>query len=131
MVERLAQDFPDRPEHRRQLGRTLTNIGNVLSDQNRVQASEPFLRRAIEVYTPIAAKHVDDVQIRFDLAKAHLNMGELMRNSGEVKQAVDSFLGRLQRQLARRPDQRTTLDDPTAIALNAQGRRADRRLGNL
>ena len=68
------------------------NIGNVLSDQNRGQASEPYLRRAIEVYGPIADKHPDDVQIRFDLAKGYINLGELLRTRGDTRKAVDSYL---------------------------------------
>ena len=48
-VDRLVQDFPDQPEHRRELARTLMNLGNVLGDQNRTADAEPFLRRSIEV----------------------------------------------------------------------------------
>ena len=90
-MERLAQDFPDRPEHRRQLARTLMNLGIVLSDQSARQESEPFLRRAIEVSSAIAAKYPEDVQIRFDLAKTHNNMGDLFAIRGDAKQAADSF----------------------------------------
>ena len=32
------------------------------------------------------------MQIRFDLAKTHNNLGDLLRVRGEVKQAADSFL---------------------------------------
>ena len=91
-MERLAQDFPDRPEHHRELARTLMNLGNVLSAQNRSQDAEPILRRAIDVNTAITAKHPDDVQIRFDLAKGHHNLGELLREQGDANEAVDSFL---------------------------------------
>ena len=47
-MERLTQDFPDRPEHGRELARTLSNLGNVLA-QNRSAGAEPILRRAVEV----------------------------------------------------------------------------------
>ena len=82
LVERLAQDFPDRPEYRRVLARTLMNLGNVL------QRPEPQRRRragpppAVEVNAAIAAKIPDDVQIRLDLAKDHVNLGELLRTGG-------------------------------------------------
>ena len=39
LVERLTQDFPDRPEHGRELARTLSNLGNVLA-RNRDDGAE-------------------------------------------------------------------------------------------
>ena len=91
LVERFAQDFPDRPEHARELARTLYNLGIVLTAQNRHVAAEPVFRRAIEITAPIAAKHPDDVQIRFDLAKCHYNFGELLLDKGDAKQALTSL----------------------------------------
>ena len=91
LVERLAQDFPDQPEHRRELARTLTNLGTVLLDQYRTDDAGPILHRAIEVNAAITAKNPDDVQVRLDLAKCHNNLGEFLRRNGDAVRAIDSF----------------------------------------
>ena len=92
LVERLSQDFSDRPEHQRELARTLMNLGNVLSAQNQPQDAEPILRRAIGVNATITAKNPEDMQIRLDLAKCHNNLGELLRKQGDTDEALASFL---------------------------------------
>ena len=92
LVERLSQDFSDRPEHQRELARTLMNLGNVLSAQNQPQDAEPILRRAIGVNATITAKNSEDPQIRLDLAKCHNNLGELLRKQGDTEEALASFL---------------------------------------
>jgi len=74
LADRLAQDYPDRPEYRRVLARTLSNLGNVLT-RKRDPEADPFLRRAVEVNRPLAAKYRDDPQIRFDLAKDYHCLG--------------------------------------------------------
>ena len=54
--------------------------------------AEPYLRRAILVSSEIALEHPDDVLIQFELAKAHLNLGELLRKRGNVDQALEQHL---------------------------------------
>ena len=46
---------------------------------------------AIEVNGKIAVKHPDDVQIRLDLAKCHINLGEFLRVSGDINEAITSL----------------------------------------
>jgi tetratricopeptide (TPR) repeat protein len=92
LVERLAQDFNDRPEHQRVLARTLMNLGNVLAAQNQTQDAETFLRQAIGVNATITAKNPEDPQIRLDLAKCHNNLGDLLRKQGDTEGALASFL---------------------------------------
>ena len=84
LVERLAQDFPKRPEHVL-AGTHLIQPGRMLLENNRTVEAEPILRRAIEANGLIAANHPDDVQIRFDLAKCHHNQGELLLLRGEAE----------------------------------------------
>ena len=90
-MERLAQDFPDRPEHSRELARTLSNLGNVLLSQNHVVDSEPIFRRAVAVNAAIATKNPDDVQIRLDLAKCQINLGRFLHLDGNDPQAITTF----------------------------------------
>ena len=52
-----------------------------------------MFRRAIEVNDPIAIKYPDDVQIQFDLAKCHHNLGELLIQKGDVKQGLPHCSG--------------------------------------
>ena len=39
-AERLTQDFPDRPEFRRELARACTNLGGLLAEQSRAAEAE-------------------------------------------------------------------------------------------
>jgi serine/threonine-protein kinase len=89
LVERLAQDFPDRPEHGREVARTLSNLGNVLARKRDAEA-EPILRRAVDVNGPLAAKHLDDVQIRLDLAKDYQCLGDRQLEQGNPEAAMAS-----------------------------------------
>ena len=91
LADRLTQDFPDRPEYRRVLARTLSNLGVVLSDQRRIADAEPILRRAVAVNAAVSAKSPDDVQIRFDLAKDRVCLGDLLREKGETEPAIAEF----------------------------------------
>ena len=88
----MAQDFPDRPEHSRELARTLTNLGNVLLAQNNSSDSESIFRRAIAVNATIVAKNPGDVQIRLDLAKCHINLGSFLRQVGGDSQAITEYV---------------------------------------
>ncbi len=92
LVERLSQDFQEQGEYQRLLARTLLNLAKVLSEQNRGTESEPFIRRAIELNSPIAKSSPDYVQIQFDLALQHNNLGMLLRLKGQERQAIDSFV---------------------------------------
>ena len=55
-AERLAQDFPDRPEYRRLLAGGHSNVGGILAEQDRFAEAEPILRRGIELNTELLAK---------------------------------------------------------------------------
>ena len=67
------------------------NLGIVLTAQNRHVASRTRLPPRDRMTAPIAAKHPDDVQIRFDLAKCHYNFGGLLLDKGDAKQALTSL----------------------------------------
>ena len=90
LVDRLTQDFPDRPEYGRELARTLSNLGNVLA-RNRDGGAEIVLQRAVDVNGPLTAKHPEDVQIRFDLAKDYQCLGDLQFEQGKLEVALASI----------------------------------------
>jgi serine/threonine protein kinase len=90
LVDRLSQDYPDRPEHGRELARTLWNLGNVLSRKRDADA-EAFLGRAVALNSALTAKHPEDVQIRFDLARAQQCLGDLQFDKGDPATALASI----------------------------------------
>ena len=59
--------------------------------QNRYESAEPILRHAIDVNTALTRADPDDVQIRLDLAKCHNNLGKLLIDHGDARQAATSF----------------------------------------
>ncbi len=87
-VERLSQDFPEREEYLRDLALTLSNLGGVLASQHRREDAEPILLRAVEAIVPIAARSTDDVQIRFELARAHQRLGAIQLEKGNLPAAL-------------------------------------------
>jgi serine/threonine protein kinase len=90
LMERLTQDYPDRPEYGRRLAHGLLNLGNALARQRNADA-EAVLRRGIEVSTPLAAKNQDDVEIRFNLGRAHQCLGDLLKDQGNFAEAKAAF----------------------------------------
>ena len=90
LVERLSQDFPDRPEHARELARTLWNLGNILA-RNRDGGAEAILGRAVVMNRSLNKEHPEDVQIRFDLCRAHQCLGDLQFEQGKLETAVASI----------------------------------------
>ena len=91
LARRLAEDFPDRPEYRTILGRALSNLGIALFESGRSAESEPILREAIELNTPIMQQSPDDIQVRFYLAASHHNLGEALMRQGNPEAAVAQF----------------------------------------
>ena len=55
-AERLTQDFPDRPEFRRELARACTNLGGLLAEQSRATEAETILRRGIALNADLTSK---------------------------------------------------------------------------
>ena len=118
-VERLAQDFPERFEYHRELAKALFNLGGVLVSQHHSQDAEPILLRTVTVHTTVAARSQGDVQIKFNLARAHQSLGELQLKNGDLPAALASIrqVRSIGEGLAREFPDRPRYDDLLAMNL--------------
>ena len=115
ILERLAADFPSRPEFRQKLAGSHTNRGIVRLDTGRLQEAEEDWKEALGIQKQLAADFPTRPEFRQALAGTHLNRGNLLRATGRFKEAEEDFdqaLG-IHKQLAAdfptRPDFRQAL----------------------
>src|SRR5262245_40291505 len=130
--ERLAADFPTRPEVRQTLADSHTNRGMVRRDTGRLKEAEEDWKAARRNLGQLATDFPDRPEVRQKLAGSHLNRGILRRATGQLREAEED-IGKalsIQKQLAAdfpsRPDVRQEL----AGSYNSRGgvRRATSRL---
>src|SRR5262245_55059257 len=130
--ERLAADFPTRPEFRQTLADSHTNRGLVRSDTGRLKEAVTDWNAALSILEQLRTDFPDRPEFRQKLAGSHLTRGTLRRATGHLREAEEDFGKALsiQKQLTAdfpsRPDVRQEL----AGSHNSRGvvRRATGRL---
>jgi len=113
--ERLAADFPTRPEFRQTLADSHNNRGMVRSDTGRPKEAETDWNAALSIRKQLVADFPDRPEFRLSLAGSHLNRGNLRRDLGRLPEAEEDFgkalsiLEQLTADFPSRPDVRQEL----------------------
>jgi serine/threonine protein kinase len=102
MLQRLAADFPSRPEFRQGVAKSHNNRGILLCGTGRRQQAEQDYNHALSIYQQLAAKFPSRAVFRQELATSHNNRGNLLRDTGRLPQAEQDYEAalRIQKQLA-------------------------------
>jgi tetratricopeptide (TPR) repeat protein len=107
LVEKLAADFPTKPEYRRKLADTHELLGRLLAAIGRTQQALDHYRKVIELDPK--------------LASAHNNLGIALRNQGKLGEAIACY-----RKAVALVPQDCPLRRNLALLLSQRGRAADR-----
>ncbi len=75
----LQQAVPGNLEYEMELGRTLNNLGLVLTETGQHTSAEPVLREAIEHLQKLSRKSNGSPQVLADLGRSQINLGVLLR----------------------------------------------------
>jgi serine/threonine protein kinase/Flp pilus assembly protein TadD len=81
-AEQLAAEFPDNPRYRNQLAGTYIDLGNACR-MTQPQEAETLYRRAIALTAAASNRHYH--------GRAHLALGELLAEGGQLPAAEDAF----------------------------------------
>src|SRR5262249_32788792 len=75
--EQLSTAFPRQSEYRRDLGKSLNDLGEVFYDTAAAPSGEPvnITRRALHIRQALAQEHPGNPQYQFDLAESYNNLG--------------------------------------------------------
>jgi eukaryotic-like serine/threonine-protein kinase len=87
LQRRLAADFPNRPEFRRELARTNNDLGVLLHETGRLEEAEASYGVALDLQRQLAADFPSRTEFRQELAASHNNLGDLLRGTGRLKEA--------------------------------------------
>jgi tetratricopeptide (TPR) repeat protein len=109
IYQRLAAEFPSRPEFRQQLASSYNNRGNLLKDRGNLlkdmvwlQEAEKDCDQALRIRKQLVADFPYGSVFRQDLGSSHNNRGILLLETGRLKEAeqdLDQAL-RIRKQLA-------------------------------
>jgi serine/threonine-protein kinase len=101
ILQRLADEFPDAPEHRRELAVSYSSLGWLLYGTSRNPEAEAAIRRAIALQEPLVAGSQRAPAYRRELATSFSRLGLLLtpRAPAEAANAFHRSL-ELRRQLA-------------------------------
>jgi tetratricopeptide (TPR) repeat protein len=123
--KQLAADFNSRPEFRQDLARTHNNRGSLLHARGRLQEAEKDYDQALSILKELAADFPSDFrsrpEFRQELARSHINWGNLLSDTGRLKEAEKDYDQALsiQRQLAADfPNQSDLHNDLAGTCLN-------------
>ena len=87
----LVNKYPDNPDHRYELGRTLNNRGILLSDQrDRVSAAEESFSEGIDFFQSLRDRRGDPLDT-FRLARTKNNLAGLLRDNKRYAEAESRF----------------------------------------
>ena len=93
VADRLAKDFPLRPEYRRDLAKCHLNLGLCLWSRGDLGAAEPHYRAAVPLYEALVAEVPGVLKYRQDLGKISNNLALLLRAVGKAAEA-EAFAAR-------------------------------------
>jgi serine/threonine-protein kinase len=116
----LNADFPNRPNYRRELARTLNFLGSLLSDTERAKEAEKVHRAALILRQHLADDFRQNPDYRQDLAQTQKNLAVIMWKTGRLSEAQKVFhatLG-LRNQLAKDFPDRPSYQRDLALSHN-------------
>ncbi len=91
IYQQLAADFPSQPEFRRNLAKSYSDRGNLLSDTGRFKAAEQDYEQALSISERLAAEFPSRPEFRHHLAADHINRGLLRKKTGRPKEAEQDY----------------------------------------
>jgi serine/threonine protein kinase len=91
IYQRLAADFPTRPEYRQYLAKSHNSRGYLRSVTGRLQEAEQDYDQALSIHKRLAADFPSRPDFRQDLAGSHGNRGNLLRATGRLKEAEQDY----------------------------------------
>jgi serine/threonine-protein kinase len=86
--QRLADDFPDVPRHRKGLALAHTALGILLADRKQHEKSAEHYRKALALQQQLADELPDVPDYRKDLAGTHVNLGLLLTGPKQWENSV-------------------------------------------
>jgi tetratricopeptide (TPR) repeat protein/tRNA A-37 threonylcarbamoyl transferase component Bud32 len=89
--QRLAEDFPGRPEYQRLLSRGWVNLGVLYTTSGRLADAEPAFRRAAETLRVLRDRIPDEPKVHRDLGIALNNLGSTLEQTGRAEDAATEF----------------------------------------
>jgi tetratricopeptide (TPR) repeat protein len=91
MSQRLAADFPSRPEFRQQLAKGHANRGLLLRDTGRLKEAEQDYGQALGIQKHLTAEFPGRHEFRQDLAISLANRGGLLSHTGRLKEGEEDY----------------------------------------
>jgi serine/threonine protein kinase/tetratricopeptide (TPR) repeat protein len=89
--KQLADDFPTRPEHRREQSAILHNLGALLHNTGRPIEAEKAYTAALLIRKQLADDFPARPEFRHDLAASHTNRGYVLSDMGRLQEAVAAY----------------------------------------
>ena len=95
ILKQLAADFRSRPDFRLDLSRSHNNRGGLLHARSRLKEAEKDYDQALRILKQLAADYSSDFasrpEFRQELARSHLNWGNLLSDTGRPKEAEKDY----------------------------------------
>src|SRR5262249_33952474 len=90
IMQRLADDFPDRAHSRHAPATTYCNLGVVLDHIGRYKDSEEAQRAALRLKKQLVAEFSERAEYRLELAASYSNLGAVLIDTGRLKEAEEA-----------------------------------------
>jgi serine/threonine protein kinase len=133
-LEYLRSEIGDDPEILRALATAYNTVGDIWGGHRGetfgdTETALRNYRTALRLLGPLLAAHPDDANLRHEVATSHLRIGDMLKVTGDVRAALDSYdeYLRIARGLAKE-DRR--FRRPLALALDGVGA-AHKKLGHI
>ncbi len=91
VYKQLAADFPTRPEFRRALAGTHSNLGNSLHDAGRLKEAEAAHAEGLAIRRQLVAEFPTQYELRGALASSLNNIGYLFQTTERPKEATAAY----------------------------------------
>ena len=91
IYKQLAADFPDRPEFRRALAGTHSNLGNSLHDAGRLKEAEAAHAEGLAIRRQLVAEFPTRYEFRGALASSLNNIGYVFQTTERPKEATAAY----------------------------------------
>ena len=88
LYQRLADDFPSRPEYRRLLSRGWLNLGTLFYKRSDYREADSAFKSAETILSPLVEELPDEPKMRRDLASANRNLGAIRQETGRLADAA-------------------------------------------
>jgi serine/threonine protein kinase/Flp pilus assembly protein TadD len=91
LLEKLAKDFPDVPKCLQAQADCHLHWAWVLAETDRLQKAERALHRSVSLRQKLAAAFPANDSYRWQVADAYSWLGEILKRSGKLAQAIDAW----------------------------------------